>query len=442
MDSLVIIGNGITGMTTARLVRKQSDRPIIVISDETDFFYSRPALMYIFMGHMKFEHTKPYEDWFWEKNKIQLLRATVTSIDTNAKSIALNNGQTLPYGQLVIATGSRTNKFGWPGQDLSGVQGLYGMRDLELMEKNTSNVSRAVIVGGGLIGIEMAEMLHSRNIPVTFLVRETNYWDNILPQEEAKLVGRHIREYGIDLRLGTQLKEILPGNDGRVRAVLTDKGEEIACQFVGLTAGVTPNTDVAKSSAIEINRGILVNEFLETNVPGVYAAGDCAEFRMNRPRHPKIEQLWYTGRMQAETLAKTLCGIRTPYDRGVWFNSAKFFDIEYQTYGFVSNLPMPDEESLYWEHPEGKHCVRIVYDKTNRTVIGFNLFGIRYRQAICERWIRDRRTVEYVLENLAEANFDPEFFREFEHEVIALFNSTNPARKVLLKRRRGLFQMA
>lgn len=442
MESLVIIGNGITGITTARLVRKENDRPIIVISDETDFFYSRPALMYIYMGHMKFEHTKPYEDWFWEKNKIQLLRATVTSIDTHAKSIALNNGQTLPYGQLVIATGSHTNKFGWPGQDRPGVQGLYGMRDLELMEKNTSNVSRAVVVGGGLIGIEMAEMLHSRNIPVTFLVRETNYWDNILPQEEAKLVGRHIREYGIDLRLGTQLKEILPGNDGRVRAVVTDKGEEIACQFVGLTAGVTPNTDVAKSSTIEINRGILVNEFLETNVPGVYAAGDCAEFRTNRPRHPKIEQLWYTGRMQAEALAKTLCGTRTAYDRGVWFNSAKFFDIEYQTYGFVSNVPMPDEESLYWEHPEGKHCVRIVYHKTNRTVIGFNLFGIRYRQAICERWIKDRRTVEYVLENLGEANFDPEFFSEFEREVIALFNSKNPGSPITQKRRRGLFQMA
>ncbi|MBX7151538.1 FAD-dependent oxidoreductase [bacterium] len=442
MESLVIIGNGITGITTARLVRKQSDRPIIVISDETDFFYSRPALMYIYMGHMKFEHTKPYEDWFWEKNKIQLLRATVMSIDTDAKSIVLNNGQKLPYGQLVIATGSRTNKFGWPGQDLPGVQGLYGMRDIELMEKNTSNISKAVIVGGGLIGIEMAEMLHSRNIPVTFLVRETNYWDNILPQEEAKLVGRHIGEYGIDLRLGTQLKEILAGNDGRVRAIVTDKGEEIGCQFVGLTAGVAPNTDVAKNSKIEINRGVLVNEFLETNIADVYAAGDCAEFKMNRPRHPKIEQLWYTGRMQAEVLAKTLCGNRTAYDRGVWFNSAKFFDIEYQTYGFVSNVPVQDEESLYWEHPDGKHSIRIVYHKTGQTVIGFNLFGIRYRQAICERWIKEQRTIEYVLENLGAANFDPEFFSEFEKEAIDLFNSKHPERKVFLKRRRGLFQNA
>ena len=230
MSHLVIIGNGITGTTVARQVRKRSDMKISMISSESRYFFSRTALMYIYMGHMKFEHTKPYEDWFWEENDIDLIYDHVSAIDTDAKQLSLKEGGPLSYDQLVIATGSKSNMFGWPGQDLPGVQGLYSLQDLELMEANTKNIERAVIVGGGLIGIETAEMLVSRNIPVTFLIREEYYWDNILPTEEAQLITRHAYEHGIDLRRTTNLKEILAGDDGRVRAIITDKDEEIACR--------------------------------------------------------------------------------------------------------------------------------------------------------------------------------------------------------------------
>jgi len=107
-----------------------------------------------------------------EKNRIDLKRAWVKKIDYSAKSLTFDDGETMSYDQLLLATGSASNKFGWPGQDLEGVQGLYNFQDLELMEKNTVNVKNAVIIGGGLIGIEMAEMLHSRGIHVTYLIRE------------------------------------------------------------------------------------------------------------------------------------------------------------------------------------------------------------------------------------------------------------------------------
>ena len=210
MQHIVIIGNGIAGITTARHVRKRSDHRITVISGETDHFFSRTALMYIYMGHMKYEHTKPYEDWFWEKNRIELKRAWVEKVDTDAKQLTFADGESMSYDKLVLATGSKPNKFGWPGQDLKAVQGLYSYQDLESMEKNTQGITRAVIVGGGLIGIEMAEMLLSRSIPVTFLVREDSFWNNILPQGESEMINRHIREHHVDLRLGTELKEIFP----------------------------------------------------------------------------------------------------------------------------------------------------------------------------------------------------------------------------------------
>ncbi|MBV1889281.1 MAG: FAD-dependent oxidoreductase, partial [Proteobacteria bacterium] len=120
MEHIVIIGNGISGITVARHIRKLSDKRITIISSETDHFFSRTALMYIYMGHMKYEHTKPYEDFFWEKNKIDIKRAFVTTVNHNEKQLVLADGETLSYDKLVFAVGSKPNKFGWPGQDLDG----------------------------------------------------------------------------------------------------------------------------------------------------------------------------------------------------------------------------------------------------------------------------------------------------------------------------------
>ena len=237
---IVIIGNGITGITTARHLRKHSDHEITVISSESKFFFSRTALMYIYMGHMKFEHTKPYEDWFWKKNRINLVHAHVDNIDFEKKQCWLNNKERISYDKLVIASGSKPNNIGISFQKIKGAQGLYSMQDLELMEQNTKGISRAVIVGGGLIGIEMAEMLHSRGIHVTFLVMEKSYWNNVLPWEESQMITRHIRHHGIEVKLETQLFNIQQNDRGRVRAVVTDQDEEIPCEFLGVTE--FPNT--------------------------------------------------------------------------------------------------------------------------------------------------------------------------------------------------------
>lgn len=422
MQHIVIIGNGISGITTARHIRKKSDHRITVISGETDHFFSRTALMYIYMGHMKYEHTKPYEDWFWAKNRIELKRAWVDSINTEAKQLTFSGGETMNYDKLVLATGSKPNKFGWPGQDLKAVQGLYSYQDLESMEENTKGISRAVIVGGGLIGIEMAEMLLSRNIPVTFLVREDSFWNNVLPPEESEMINRHIKEHHVDLRLATELKEILSDDNGRARAIVTGDGEEIACQFVGLTAGVSPNIGFLEGSGIETNRGILVDPYLQTSAEGVYAAGDCAEFRVPNGERRPIEQVWYTGRMMGEALAETLCKKPTKYDPGHWFNSAKFFDIEYQTYGWVWARPKENEASFYWEHEGGKICLRLVFDRESRQLLGVNNFGIRLRHHAFDKWFKEGRTVEHVLEHLADANFDPELYKQYEGEIVARFN--------------------
>jgi len=438
MKHLVIIGNGIAGVTVARNVRKQSDMKITLVSDESKYFFSRTALMYIYMGHMKFENTKPYEDWFWKKNRLDLIFARVTKIDAESKTLFLDNDSKISYSHLVISTGSKSNKFGWPGQDLPGVQGLYHLQDLDLLEENTKNISTAVIIGGGLIGIELAEMLHSRGIKVAFIIREKYYWNNILPEEDSKLISRHILEYGFDIMFETNLKEIVAGDNGKVRAIITEAGEEIETEFVGLTPGVHPNIDIVKDSSIKANRGVIVNEYLETNIENVYAAGDCVEIVDSRTGNSRFEQLWYTGKMHGEVLAKTILGDKTKYERGIWFNSAKFLDIEYQTYGFVSSTNRDGEEGFWWEHNDHKHAIHIVYRKEDRSIVGINTYGIRLRHRIFEKWVRDRETVEFVLTNLRSANFDPEFYKKYEPEIIQHFNELHPDSNVQLQKKRLL----
>ena len=419
----VIIGNGISGITAARTLRKKSDQKITVISSESPHFFSRTALMYVYMGHMRWEDIKPYEDWFWKKNSIELVQDHVESIDFSGKRLKLRSGSSLPYDNLILGVGSKSNKFGWPGQDLKGVAGLYTRQDLENMERFSPGLQRAVIVGGGLIGIEMAEMFASRDIPVTFVVRESNYWENVLPSEEATMISNHIREHHFDLRLGVNLQEIIDDGQGRAAGIIVkETGDRIECGYVGLTPGVSPNIGWLKESDLETEKGILVDEYLETNIPDVYAIGDCAQLR-NPPlgRRP-IEAVWYVGRMMGETVAHTINGQKTAYEPGIWFNSAKFLDIEYQVYGDVPSRPAEGKESFFWQAQDGKKSLRVVFDSESQHILGFNLLGMRFRHEVCDKWLREKTPVDDVITHLALANFDPEFYRMHEPEIVAAYN--------------------
>ncbi|MCP9764569.1 NAD(P)/FAD-dependent oxidoreductase [Lacihabitans soyangensis] len=418
---IVIIGNGVAGITTAIELRKISDCEITVVSEESEYFFSRTALMYVFMGHMKFEHTQPFENSFWAKNNITLKKGRVNTVFPEKNEIAFENGGILSYDYLVLATGSKPNKYNWPGQDLDGVSGLYHKQDLEYLEKYSSKIKKAVVVGGGLIGLELAEMLNSRGIEVTFLVRENSFWSMVLSENEGRMLEKHILSHGIQLKLKTELKEIK--GKGSVESVISSDGESIECQFVGLTVGVSPNVGFLQNSSLKINKGILVNEFLQTNIPNIYAIGDCAEIQQPQPGRRPIEAVWYTGKIMGQTLAKTLAGQKTAYIPGNWFNSAKFFDIEYQTYGLAPAKLNEYQGEYYWEK-ENK-AVRIVFNKENRVFEGINTFGIRMRQDFFEKVLNRKESVDFVMKNLDKANFDPEFFRKYENEIKSNFNLQN-----------------
>jgi len=370
--------------------------------------------MYVYMGHMRWRDIEPYEAQFWQKNRLDLVQGYVEKIIPEENTLFFSDGRHMTYDRLILATGSRTKFFGWEGMELPQVTGLVTKQDLERLGRlapDNIHCPRAVIVGGGLIGVELAEMLRTRDIAVTFLVREKGFWNNVLPEGESMMISRHIEAHGVELRHETGLGKILSDEKGNVRAVQTTEGEEIPCNLVGITTGVTPNIGFLKGNGIETDRGILVNRMLETSAPGIYAIGDCAQQREAWGNRPTVEAVWYTGRMMGEVVARTICGIPTAYQPGNWFNSAKFFDIEYQTYGWV----FPDikrrsrEAHFHWRHKNDHQCVTVAYDEEDGTFLGINTFGIRMRHPVLDSWLTGGKSVDFVMEHLHEAGFDPEF---------------------------------
>ena len=421
---IIIIGNGISGVTAARHIRKKSDEPITIISSESKYFFSRTALMYVYMGHMQFEHTQPYEAHFWEKNRIDLIQDYVEHVNVSTKQLLLRDGNPLSYSKLIISSGSKPNKFGWKGQDAYRVGGMYSKQDLEYIESISTDLKSAVVIGGGLIGVEMAEMFLSRNIEVHFLVRESRFWNNVLPNQDADFIMNHLtKHHGLNMHYSEELDEIIVNETNQAIGIQTKSGKKIDCQFVGLTAGVSPNIDFLRTSEISLNKGVLINEYFETSVPDVYAIGDCAEFNNTVKGRRAIEQVWYTGKIMGETLAKTLTGERSAYTPGYWFNSAKFFDIEYQTYGTVSSKLNEDQDEFVYQHEKEDVLLHFIFEKESRKFIGVNNFGVRLRHNVLNHWLLNEASIEEVLRDFKSANFDPEFYKHYEEALVSQFNT-------------------
>ena len=219
----------------------------------------------------------------------------------------------------------------------------------------------------------------------------------------------------------------------RLAAVVTNNGDIIPCGFAGIATGVTPNIKFLDGSGVETDRGVQVNTYFETNCRNVYAIGDCVEFNNPPAGRTKIEQVWYTGRMHGETLARTICGQRTAYQPGPWFNSAKFFDLEYQTYGLISGKIAEAENYFFWKHPLKDIAFSMVWHKDTGVVKGVNSYGMRLKHASFDSWLKKGMTPSELLPRLQEAVFDREFSKSYVRDIITAFNAETGS-TILLKK--------
>jgi len=418
-----VLGNGVAGIEAALALRARDARArISIVSAEHDHFFSRPALMYVFAGQTSLRDTEPYDRAFYDRMRFERRSGRVTHLDGAGHALVFEDGARLEYDKLLLAVGSKAREAPWPGALGVGLHYFVTLRDLEGLDRAARRGGRAVVVGGGLIGVEVAEILKARGLHVTFVIRESWYFPLALDAQESGLVAEHMRAHGVDVRLRASVEEILRGSGGSVRGVRLETGDEIPCEIVVSAIGVVPNTKFLEGSGLALSKGgaIEVDAALKTSTPDVWAAGDCANVTWaDGSRRP--EQLWYTAREQGRVAARAMLGDAAAYDRGTWYNSAKFFDLEWTTAGVVPVsldwddtpiAPAPGVRSWFQRVPGRLESQRIVV--LGERVVGFNMLGSRWNHERFLDWIGGRQPFDWVLAHLGEAQFDEELSPSFK----------------------------
>jgi NADPH-dependent 2,4-dienoyl-CoA reductase/sulfur reductase-like enzyme len=421
----VVLGNGVAGIEAALALRARDDGArMTIVSAEHDHFFSRPALMYVFAGQTSLRDTEPYDRRLYERMRFERVSRRVASLDAKGRALVFEDGSRLGYDKLLLAVGSVARRAPWPGAEGPGLHSFVTLHDLEALDRDAKRGMRAAVVGGGLIGVEVAEVLHDRGLHVTFVIREGWYFPVALDRNEATLVAEHLREHGVDVRLGASV-EAIEREEGRIRSVRLAGGGDVAADLVVATIGVVPNTGFLAGGGLELaaSGAIETDDALRTSVPDVWAAGDCANVTWkDGSRRP--EQLWYTAREQGRLAARSMLGDDVGYSRGPAYNSAKFFDLEYTTAGDVPASVSPDGAPVvpsaglrtWFQRVPGRFESQRIVVRGER-VAGFNMLGSRWNHEPLLDWIRERRSLDWVLKHLHEAQFDEELSRPFRiHE--------------------------
>jgi NADPH-dependent 2,4-dienoyl-CoA reductase/sulfur reductase-like enzyme len=408
----VIVGNGVAGATAALAIRAREPHPeITLIGGESDYFFSRTALMCAFMDRLSRRELEPLERSVWKRERITLRRGWVRDLDARRQRVTLDSGESLSYSRLLLATGSEPVRPAWDGLDRvrGGAAHFVSLQDLDACERLARSARDAVVVGGGLIGVELAECLVWAGLRVTFLIREPWYWSAALDEREAAMVAAHLRARGVDVRTGEEVAAVECDSSGCVRAIATTSGAALPCAFLGIAIGVRPAIGWLRgvSTPPELSQGVRTDSGFRTSLDNVWAAGDCAEILLP-DGSALVEQNWYSARRQAELAARSICGEPVVYRPPVPFNSAKFFGIEYTSAGQTANLP-PGARQFYARIPRREASIRVV--DHDGAVCGFSMLGSRWDHRLLVRWIEERRPLEWVAAHLREAQFDGEFGR-------------------------------
>ncbi|MBL8179125.1 MAG: FAD-dependent oxidoreductase [Bryobacterales bacterium] len=409
----VIVGNGVAGITAAFTLR-QRDRHarITVIGGESDYFFSRTALMYAYMDRLTLRDMEPFERKTYAQRSIALVRGWAVDLDAARRLLRLATGQELLYDKLLLATGSVPHRAPWPGLDAvrEGLVHFVSLEHLAECERLTPSTRQAVVAGGGLIGLELVECLRHHGVEVDFLVRESWYWPVALAAEEGAMIAEHVRAHGVRIHCGHQVSAATADQAGRISAVTTAAGLRLPCQMLGVCIGVRPAVDWLRkvTTPPAIGRGVETGDSFQTSLPGVYAAGDCAEFV--RPDGSRLlEQIWYSAKRQGEQAAAAMLGDAVAYRPPLFFNSAKFFDIEYTTVGDAAMLSRDGVRTFYHRLPGRNASIRMV--ERHGAVTGFNMLGSRWDHTLLERWIDERKPMDEAMRHLHLAQFDGEFGR-------------------------------
>lgn len=349
----VIIGNSAAGLSALQAIRERDKTgSITVVSEEVYDAYSRPLISYYLKDKVTYEKMLLRAPGFMEDNNVKLIKGVkATNVTPDKKTVSLADGTKLPYDRLLLATGSVP--FVPPVEGMAKQENVFTFLDLGNSDKIKKYVRpgmRAVVIGGGLIGLKAAEGLHKVCPDVTVLELADRILPTILDAQGAAVVTRRLVENGINLMTGNTAVKI-NGTD-KVESLTLKSGETLPCDILVMAVGVRPNTELAKLAGIEVGRGIITDEHMRTSVADIYAAGDVTESLDTLDGSKKILALWPNAVQQGKAAGDSMAGGDRAFGGAFAINAIDFFDMRISTCGITGteengfvNIVRADETS-------------------------------------------------------------------------------------------------
>ncbi len=387
----VIIGNSATAVGAIEALRAVDQRAeVLVISEESHLIYSRPLLSHYLGGEISCSRLAyRASDFYTQHDVTPILETRATAIDVEGHQVLTADGTAIPYDKLLIATGGVPIVPPTPGIDTQGVFTFTRRADVEgiLSHLEAHGGKRAVVVGGGMIGIKATDALLKRGMHVTMIELAPRILGAALDSTASRLMTNLLHDAGVDVLTGNTATEI-QSRDGRVSGVTLRDGDPIECDVMIFGIGVRPNTALVQGTDIQVNRGIVVDEYMRTSAPDIYAAGDVAEaydlvVDMNR-----TVAIWPNAYRQGAIAGAHMVGIETPDQGGVAMNAIEVHGVPAISVGNSNLEDVPDHEFLTDLDERAPRYKRLVL-KDNR-LVGAILVGRINRAGIYTGLIRQK----------------------------------------------------
>ena len=354
MTRYLILGNGAAGATAAEEIRKHDLLgTITLVSAEPYPMYSRPGLAYVIINEIPDKQVIARLPEWYDHNEIRVVHGAARTVDVTTKRVQLADGKFLPYDRLLIATGARAVPLPYPGADLDGIVFLDTLDGTKDLLKRAKRAKRAVVIGGGITALEMTEGLAHQKVDTHYFVRKDTLWSTVFNAAESALLAERMDEHGAHIHYNTEVKEVLGDKHRRVTGVRLTNGDMFPCDLLGAGIGVKPLLDVVRDTPIKVDKAILVNEYLETSAPDVYAAGDCAQVFDRWTKKHTMDVLWPTAIAAGRIAGRNMTGAREAYVKGTPFNACLLFGLHITAVGQLGSTRDETEPEVYQHMSRG-----------------------------------------------------------------------------------------
>lgn len=394
MKNYVIVGNGVAGVTAAEKIRAADpEGEITVFSQEPEPFYYRVRLPEVVSGQVEPSRIVIHPADWYKDNKINLLLGeTVVKGDVSAKKVQSDQGTVMNYDELLLAVGARSFIPPVPGAEKKGVFGLRSLADARAVAAQAEKTKKAVLIGGGLLGLEAGYGLTRRGLTVQVV----EFFDRLLPRQMdpagAAKLQKILEGLGFSFYLGAKAKQILGQSEAEGLAL--EDGREIEGGLVLFSAGIRPNLDLARNMGLDVDKGVKVDDRLQTSRPSVWAAGDLIEHR------GRIYGIWPAARAQGETAGINMAGGQAVYEGTVLSNSLKVVGVDLTAAGDID--ADGKHQSIIFQ--DDSTYRKIVLDQGR--IIGFIFFGLTQGVKECQAALEKGLDVSPYAQAMKEKDFD------------------------------------